>query len=233
MTAIDRLLGPERRRRRLLARAPPGPLHDCLAVPWPRRGADCRDVPFLAVDLETTGLDPVHDAIVAIGWIALDGRAIDLGSARHLVVAPGREIPAPSAVVHGIGDDAAARGVPIAEALAELLRDAAGKVLVAHNARFEVAALDGACRRAFGAPFEPMAVDTLALARGWLEKRSAAAAREGPSLRLDAVRRRHNLPRYRAHHALSDALAAAELFLAQLAARDRGHGIPLRTVLST
>ncbi len=228
----DRLFGLERRRRRLLARAPPGPLRDCLAVPWPRRGSDCREVRFVAVDLETTGLDPVHDAIVAVGWVAIAGGAVDLSTARHRVVAPGRDIPEPSAVVHGIGDDAAARGAPLHEALAALLGDLAGGVLVAHNAPFELAALDAACRRAFGAPFAPPAVDTLALARGWLERRSAAAARSGPSLRLDAVRRRHNLPRYRAHNALSDALAAGELFLAELAARDRGRGVPLGAVLA-
>ena len=38
-----------------------------------------------------------------------------------------------------------------------------------------------------------------------------------PSLRLAHARQRYNLPPYHPHHALTDALAAAELFLAQMA----------------
>jgi DNA polymerase-3 subunit epsilon len=40
--------------------------------------------------------------------------------------------------------------------------------------------------------------------------------KNSPSLRLTHARERYNLPCYRPHHALTDALAAAELFLAQV-----------------
>ena len=39
------------------------------------------------------------------------------------------------------------------------------------------------------------------------------------SIRLADTRRRYNLPRYRPHHALTDALASAELLQAQVAHR--------------
>ena len=38
-----------------------------------------------------------------------------------------------------------------------------------------------------------------------------------PSLRLDSSRKRYNLPTYTPHHALTDAIATAELLQAQLA----------------
>jgi DNA polymerase-3 subunit epsilon len=41
--------------------------------------------------------------------------------------------------------------------------------------------------------------------------------KDSPSLRLAHARERYNLPPYRPHHALTDALATAELFLAQMA----------------
>ena len=44
------------------------------------------------------------------------------------------------------------------------------------------------------------------------------------SLRLDAARRTHGLPRYASHHALTDAVAAAELLLAQVAELEQRLG---------
>ncbi len=227
---LDRVLPLDLRRRRALRKAR-GPLREYLATPFPPRSADVADVPFLAVDLETTGLDPSRDVIVSAGWVKHDAVSIDLSTARHSLVAPARDMPEESAIIHRIGDDAAARGAPADVVLAELLHALRGRVLVAHNAPFELAMLGAACTRLFGARVVAPAVDTMALARGWLESRGAQS--RPPKLRLDAVRRRHNLPRYRAHDALSDALAAAELFLAQLAERERanGLGIPLRSVL--
>lgn len=223
MIRLERLLPLDLRRRRALRRVPPGPLRDYLAVPFPPRRADLRRVGFLALDLETTGLDPAKDEIVSAGWVALEADAIHLSSARQALVAPAQAMPEASAVLHGITDDAAARGAPLRDVLVELLAALAGRVLVAHNAPFELAMMDAACTRLLGGRFLAPAVDTMALARGWLESRGAPPFdSSAPSLRLDAVRRRHNLPRYRAHDALSDALAAAELFLAQVAERDRG-----------
>ena len=165
-----------------------------------------------------------------MGWVALTGERIDLSTAAHRLVRPTRAMPEESAVLHAITDDVAARGAPPPAVLAELLSVLAGKVLVAHNASFELDCLRAACGRAFGGRFLSPAVDTLALGIRWMQRRNASfAPRE---LRLDPLRRQHNLPRYRAHDALSDALAAAELFLAQLARLGDGdRAVPLSRVL--
>jgi DNA polymerase III subunit epsilon len=229
VTLLELLLGLERGRRWQLRRAPPGPLRDFLSVPFPPRASDCRRVGFLAVDLETTGLDPATDEIVSVGWVGLSGEQIDLSTAGHRLVLPTRAVPEQSAVLHAITDDVAARGAPPRVVLAELLSVLAGKVLVAHNVSFELEFLRAACARAFGGRFLSPAVDTLALAVRALRRQPPAVERR--ELRLDALRRRHNLPRYRAHDALSDALAAAELFLAQLAQLGGERGVPLSKVL--
>jgi DNA polymerase III subunit epsilon len=226
---LELLFGLERRRRRLLARTPAGPLREFLSMPFPRPGRDCREAGFVAVDLEATGLDPAEDEIVSIGWVCLEGVRIDLSTARHRLVRASRDIPEESAVLHGITDDRAARGAPLQPVLQELLAVLAGRVLVAHNATFELQFLDAACLHAFGGRLLVPAVDTLWLAREWLERGNIAYQRA--ELRLDALRRRHNLPRYRAHNALSDALAAAELFIAQVAQRENGRALPLRALL--
>ena len=217
------------RRRRLHRLLDPSPLRDFYAVPFPRPGQDYRQVPMLAIDLETTGLDPRKDQILSFGWVGLSGDCIHLGEARHRLVRVRGEIPAESAVIHQITDDQAAAGGHLPSALAELLQALAGRVMIAHHARVEQGFLSAACRRLFGVGLLVRTIDTQALARRTFERRHIPY--KGTDLRLHALGERYNLPRYGAHNALADALAAAELFLAQTAHRDGGRGVPLRDLL--
>ncbi len=227
---FDNLFSLEFRRERLLEKAPPGPLREFLSVPFPSPKRDCREVPFLAVDLETTGLEANRGEIVSVGYVAMTGFRIDLGSATHRLVAPEGAIPEQSAVIHHITDDAAAGGESIERVITELLKVLAGKVLVAHHARVEFSFLDAACETIWGTRFLVPVVDTEWIERRTLERRGHTFAPK--ELRLSRLRERYNLPRYRAHDALVDALAAAELFAAQVAARDNGGGRPLKAYLS-
>lgn len=215
---LERLFSADFRRRRLLARAPAGPLRDYLSIPHPDADGRCDQTAFLALDLETTGGDPARDEIVSFGWVALERECIDLGSARHQVVRLSGSMSPASAVVHAITDDEAAAGVPLAEALTALLQALAGRVLIAHHARTELGFVAAACERVFGGRILIPAVDTLDIAGRRLARTGQAPA--PGSLRLGSLRRQYNLPRYPAHNALSDALSAAELFLAQLAEQE-------------
>lgn len=226
---LSPLLSLNFRRKRLYARAQAGTMHDFYAVPFPAGSSDCRTLGFVALDLETTGLDPRHDEILSIGWVCLNGMQIELSSAQHRLVCPRCEIPEQSAVIHYITDDRAAQGEPLREVLNELLPLLAGKVLIAHHARFEMQFLRRACERLFGINFLMPVIDTQAIARRSLERRNQAF--QPQELRLAALRKRYQLPRYRVHNALSDALAAAELFLAQLAQYDTGKPVPLHNFL--
>ena len=217
------------RRRWQLRRTPPGPLRDYLTHPLPPVGRDYRETEILAIDLETTGLDTVRDLILSVGYITLRGNLIDLGSARHRVVRIDRSIPEASAVIHQITDDQSARGLELVDVMTELLAELAGKVLLAHHATIECGFLGNACRRLWGGGLPVRVIDTQVLAHRSLERRQIPFT---PSdLRLYALSERYNLPRYGAHNALADALAAAELFLAQASHRDLGKGVPLRDLL--
>jgi DNA polymerase-3 subunit epsilon len=218
------------RRRWQLRGAPVGPLRDYLAQPMPRARRDYRDTDFLAIDLETTGLDVRKDLILSVGYVTLHGKQIHLASARHRVVRIDRSIPEASAVIHQITDDQAARGMELRDVMTELLEVLAGKVMIAHHAAIERGFLGNACRRLWGAGLPVSVVDTQVLARRHFERRQIPY--KGSDLRLHALGDRYNLPRYGAHHALSDALAAAELFLAQAAYRDSGKGVPLGDFLT-
>ncbi|MCB2262782.1 MAG: 3'-5' exonuclease [Candidatus Thiosymbion ectosymbiont of Robbea hypermnestra] len=222
---------PELRRRWALRKAPAGPLRDYLETPFPKPSADYRETGLLAVDLETTGLDPKRDAILSVGYLDIRHNRIDLSNACHRLVRTECAIPEASAVVHQITDDqAAAQGKRLDEILAELLQKLAGKVMIAHHATLEKGFLGNACRRVYGVGLPIPIIDTQALAKRTFERRHIPY--KDSDLRLHTLSESYNLPRYRAHNALSDALATAELFLAQASYRDRGKGIPLRDLLT-
>lgn len=212
-------------RRWRCRRAPPGPLRDYLAHPFPSPRADYRSVGYLAVDLETTGLDPRKDVILSVGYVALQGPEILLASARHHLVRVDRAIPETSAVIHQITDDQAAGGEPLSEVMAKLLAALAGRVLIAHHAAIELGFLSAACRQLWGQGLLVRWIDTRILAQRALDRRQLPY--KPADLRLYALASRYNLPRHSAHHALADALTAAELFLAQAAYRDDGRGVRL------
>lgn len=225
------LLGTSRaRRRRLAARAAPGPMRAFYAAAPPDGRTDWRLAEFIALDLETTGLDARRDEIVSVGWVAIDGGTLDLSRRGHRMARPTAHVSAESAVIHKIFDTALETAPPIGEVLDAVIPLLAGRVLVCHHARIERAFLDAACRARYGVPFEAPVVDTMELERRRM--RAADHQAKPGELRLDAVRRRYNLPRYHAHNALMDAVAAGELFLAQMHHRAHPRGIPLRDVWS-
>jgi DNA polymerase-3 subunit epsilon len=209
---LARLLGKSYRRRQALAKAPPGPLSDFLEAQWPDKRADCREIPIVAIDLETTGLDPAKDDILSIGLVDIDHFGIVLGTAWHRIVRVDKAIPGETAVIHQITDDQAATGQPIESVLPELLRRLKGRPMLVHYSPIEQNFIDAACRRLYGAPFVTQIIDTLEIGQRVFERRNHLI--QPGDLRLFNLRPHYNLPQYKAHNALSDALATAELFLA-------------------
>ena len=219
------------RRERALAELPDGPLRALLAEPAPDPDLPLEQLRLLAIDLETTGLDSRKDHVLSVGYVAVDGLSITLGAAGGAVVRADVEV-GQSAVVHGLTDDALAAGEELADVLPKVLEAFRGRVMLAHFAGIEQRFLTAACRRLYGHEATITVVDTFEL-----QRRITTAAfrhvREG-ALRLDTSRAHFRLPRYRAHEALTDALACAELYLAQvhqLAGDDGVGSMTLRHVV--
>jgi DNA polymerase-3 subunit epsilon len=114
-----------------------------------RAGPDIplRDLDFVAIDIETTGLDPKRDAIVALAAIPfLGGQPSTAGYAR--LVNPGRPIPLDAQRVHGISDADVRDASSVTAALPEFLERCRGGALVAHSADFDLAIINRAARAA-------------------------------------------------------------------------------------
>lgn len=208
------LFGTDGRRAKAVRRAT-GPLADYYAAsPFPDDRTPASELKLLAIDLETTGLDPRKDVMLSAGYVPVDGDTILLAGAHHRVVKTQRDV-GQSAIHHGLTDDMVASGLPLTEVLVEILEALSGRILLAHYATIEVGFLSVACEAAFGAPLVPPVIDTLDL-HNRIINRGFDDEAKGNELRLWNARERYHLPRYPSHEALTDADACAELYLAQV-----------------
>src|SRR5215207_2776748 len=226
---MRRLRAAHRRReaRRALAHADlPEPVHAHLSMPEPPSGLPWRQATYTVLDLETTGLDPARDAIVAAGGLRVVGGRATAATAFRLLVRPDRDVPAEAIRIHGLLPSELEAAPPLAEQLTALLNRTLGDVLVVHVAEVDHAFLDAAMRRSWGCPLNATVLDTARMA-GALNRRLHLARppgrRPGTSLRLADLARAHGLPVHPEHDPLHDARTTAQLFLA-LATRLEGHG---------
>lgn len=193
---------------------PTGPLAEFVGTPAPARDTPLADAHLLAVDVETTGLKPGRDQLLSIGWVPVTAGVIELRGAQHFVVRS--ETPVgQSATLHGVTDDQVAAGTELGDVLSVFLQALRGRAMLAHFARIETEFLSHACQGEYGAPLRVPTVDTFAIERRHMERMGTYP--RGEDLRLGRVRQRYGLPAYRSHHALGDAIACAELYLALVA----------------
>lgn len=183
------------------------------------------------LDLETSGLDPKLDEILSMGVVHIDHGQIELASAWHQTIKPEKSLPASSILIHQLTDDELQQAPTLEQVLPTLLQKLAGRVLVAHHSNIELSFIQQTCRRLYGDDFYIPVIDTLVLAQKKLHKQHTVFAAN--SLRLANVRAQYDLPRLKAHNALSDALATAELLLAQTAEMAGNEPLPLRRLLKS
>ena len=171
------------------------------------------DPGFVALDLETTGLDARTDLVVAAAVIPVVGGAPRAGYVT--LVNPGRPIPPTASAIHGITDAMVKAAPAIDEALGHIDRVAGPHLIVGHGVRFDIAILARE-RQARGRrpPANPI-LCTMRLA--------AVLNPAWGDVGLDAVADRLGIQVDGRHTAQGDAEAAARIFLALLpAARARG-----------
>lgn len=182
------------------------------------------EVPFVAVDFETTGFDPQHDGIVSIGLVPFDLKRIHCAGAKHWIVRPRSPLDTDSVVIHGITHSDIQAAPDLMRVLEYLLKALEGRIVVVHHRGIERPFLNAALEKRLHEGILFPVIDTMELEARvhrakplslWQKLRGL----ELESIRLVDSRSRYNLPYYHQHHALTDALATAELLMAQVAYR--------------
>lgn len=181
---------------------------------WANADPDLADVPFVALDLETTGARAGLSKITEIGAVRIEGfrEVRQFGT----LVNPMRPIPPMITHITGITQEMVADAPRIEEVLPQLLEFLEGAVVVAHNASFDVSFLNYELHRLTGRRLGEGAIDTLPLAR--------ALAPGLPNYRLHTVAEALGAPVEACHRALADAQAAGHVFVS-LAGRLQERGV--------
>lgn len=168
---------------------------------------------YAALDLETTGLDARTDRIVEIGVVLLDEQGSPEREWESLVN-PLR--PMGATEIHGVHGAEVAQAPSFSELLPQVERLLRGRILAAHNVRFDLAFLNEAFRRA-GSPLRiprNAAVCTMDLSRIYLPEGRHS---------LMAVAQRAGIAIEEHHRAITDARMCGRLLAEYLRREARGQ----------
>jgi DNA polymerase III epsilon subunit family exonuclease len=169
---------------------------------------------YVVVDLETTGLRPGASQICEIGAVRV--RGLEIEAEFETLVNPGMPMGPGVSALTGLSDRQLRGAPPPAVAVYRFLAFAGDAVLVAHNARFDLAFLDRETERLTGSRIASPVVDTVPLARRLLAGRVPRASLAQLSYFFGTSVRP-------CHRALPDAQATAEVLLALIGlAQERG-----------
>ena len=173
---------------------------------------DLRAAPLAIVDLETTGTRPAADRVTEIG--VLEVERFEVVSEWSTLVNPGVAVPSEIQALSGITHHMLAQAPRFAELAAELHERLAGRVFIAHNARFDYTFLRREFERA-GIKFHARALCGVKLARRLYPREQGHD--------LDSLIARHGIACEARHRALADAQALWQFL--QLAADEHGDEV--------
>jgi len=167
---------------------------------------------YVVFDLETTGLRPGTCRPCEIGAVRV--RGLELTDRFQTLANPGAPLQPAVAALTGLRYAELRRAPPVAAGIRRFLEFTGDAVLVAHNARFDMAFLDNETMRLTGSRVAATVVDTVGLARRLLGRQPA---------NLTALAYRFVTDARPCHRALPDAEATAEILVRLIGiAQERG-----------
>ena len=201
----------KRRHAEKAGRTPLAPLYQQELI---GRGRRVEETEFLVADCEMTGLDARKDHILSVGWVLVKRMRVVHATVRHVLVHSER-LTGDSSKIHGLMNSHVAGASSIGSALMSLSEQIPGRVLVFHHASLDIGFLQAAARANFRCPMLFSYIDTMQI-----EAHRQRHQEVQHALRLVECRQRYGLPVSSQHDAAQDALATAELLLAQLSHLD-------------
>ena len=180
-----------------------------------------KDIEFVALDFETTGLDPKQNSIISIGLVPFTLKRVFCSQAKKWYVNPQDNLEEGSVIIHGITHSDLKGAPDLRRILNQLLDELAGKVVVVHYRNIERDFLDLNLRALIDEGIIFPVLDTMQIEAEIQSKQTQGffnwlKGKKPGSIRLSNSRLRYNLPSYQPHDALTDAIATAELLQAQV-----------------
>ncbi|XZG71196.1 3'-5' exonuclease [Chitinibacteraceae bacterium HSL-7] len=164
----------------------------------------------VSLDLETTGLDPKRDEIIAIAAVRVVNRRVLAGERLELSVCPQTPIPAASIRIHQLRQQDVADGLAVQDALALLLDFIGPRPLIGYNLAFDMAVINRHLQPWLGVRLTNVQIDVAHLYRKRMDR---SPYHSEIDLGFEAICRELALPHLARHNAFNDALLTALAYL--------------------
>lgn len=165
----------------------------------------------VSIDCETTGLDVKTAEILSIGAVRIRGNTILTSESFYCLVKPEQEMRADNVKIHGLRPKDVEAGLPIQEALYQLLNFIGGRDLVGYYLDFDVAMLNKFLKPLIGIQLPNRQIDISNLYYRHQAKQHIHDSYV--DMRLDSILQTLKLPALARHDALNDAITVAQVYL--------------------
>ena len=171
---------------------------------------------WVSLDCETTGLNVGTDEIISIGAVRIVGNKIMTSERFEVLVRPERGVSAGSVRIHRLREQDVAQGLPVEEAMKQLLRFIGSRPLVGYFLEFDVAMLNKAIKPILGQGLPQPKIEVSGMYYDYKYRQQPSHMRQDApqiDLRFDTLMGDLGLPVREAHDALNDAVMAALAFI--------------------
>lgn len=171
---------------------------------------------WVALDCETTGLNPRSDEIIAIGAVRIVGNRVLTSERLELLVRPEHGVSAESIRVHRLREQDVQDGVPAEEAMRRLLHFIGARPLVGYYLEFDVAMINRTLKRTLGLTLPQEKIEVSRLYYDHVFQQLPPHKQQENTeidLRFATIMDALGLPTRDAHDALNDAVMAALAFI--------------------
>jgi DNA polymerase III subunit epsilon len=200
------------------------------------QGRPLAEYSFVVCDTELTGLNKKKDELVSIGAVRIKDLQIDLSSMFHHFVRPESMAHTQATLVHRITPEQLESAEPAEEVVPKFVEYIHGSLLVGHHIPLDMHFLNKATRKIMGGILSNPGIDTMRMAQGYKRVQLGHYHEHNPretSYSLDDLGQEYNLPVFKPHDALEDALQTAYLFLYLIKKFRKGGLVTLKDIFQS
>jgi len=200
------------------------------------QGRPLAEYTFVVCDTELTGLNKKKDELISIGAVQIKNLQIDLSTMFHCFIRPENIDPTQATLVHRITPEQLESAEPIEKVLPKFIEYIYGSLLVGHHLPLDMHFLNKATKKVMGGTLSNPGVDTMRMAQGYKRVQLGHYHEHNPreiSYNLDDLGQEYDLPRFKPHDALEDALQTAYLFLYFIKKFRKGGLVTLKDIFQS
>ena len=169
---------------------------------------------FVSFDCETTSLNVKEAEILSIGAVKIRGNKVLTSDAFYVVVKPEGIMQASNVTVHGLRPKDVSGGIPVQDAVRQLLDYIGGRPLVGYYIEYDVALVNKFLKPMMGIKLPNRSIEVSGI---YYDQELKNNPDGYVDLRMATIIDKHKFPDLPRHDALNDSINVALMYLALLA----------------